>query len=100
MASHEARSKLTEAPSMLPPYLPIVTVEKGKSGSAPLLGCRCSSAYSAPILAKRSASALCGPLFSICARKAQARWLMVRSEEHTSELQSLRHLVCRLLLEK
>src|SRR5437899_6400250 len=26
--------------------------------------------------------------------------LDVRSEEHTSELQSLRHLVCRLLLEK
>src|SRR5205814_9156741 len=34
------------------------------------------------------------------------RWLLAacrgkaRSEEHTSELQSLRHLVCRLLLEK
>src|ERR1035441_1879411 len=29
-------------------------------------------------------------------------WLTasLRSEEHTSELQSLRHLVCRLLLEK
>src|SRR5436853_5814086 len=26
--------------------------------------------------------------------------LLMRSEEHTSELQSLRHLVCRLLLEK
>src|SRR5258705_8048989 len=26
--------------------------------------------------------------------------LVFRSEEHTSELQSLRHLVCRLLLEK
>src|SRR5471030_1477360 len=26
--------------------------------------------------------------------------LSLRSEEHTSELQSLRHLVCRLLLEK
>src|ERR1035438_10927529 len=26
--------------------------------------------------------------------------LRIRSEEHTSELQSLRHLVCRLLLEK
>src|SRR5262245_64632705 len=26
--------------------------------------------------------------------------LGLRSEEHTSELQSLRHLVCRLLLEK
>src|SRR5437899_9652152 len=25
---------------------------------------------------------------------------ILRSEEHTSELQSLRHLVCRLLLEK
>src|SRR5205823_10065793 len=27
-------------------------------------------------------------------------WLSVRSEEHTSELQSLAYLVCRLLLEK
>src|SRR5258705_11196272 len=27
-------------------------------------------------------------------------WCLWRSEEHTSELQSLRHLVCRLLLEK
>src|SRR6195952_5856493 len=27
-------------------------------------------------------------------------WVVMRSEEHTSELQSLRHLVCRLLLEK
>src|SRR5262245_65308391 len=27
------------------------------------------------------------------------KWI-ARSEEHTSELQSLRHLVCRLLLEK
>src|SRR5438045_7569218 len=30
----------------------------------------------------------------------QKRRGVVRSEEHTSELQSLRHLVCRLLLEK
>src|SRR5437899_6727128 len=36
------------------------------------------------------------------APKLVARVLMMstRSEEHTSELQSLRHLVCRLLLEK
>ena len=26
-------------------------------------------------------------------------WAVIRSEEHTSELQSHRHLVCRLLLE-
>src|SRR5262249_45513672 len=29
-----------------------------------------------------------------------AKWAQVRSEEHTSELQSLTNLVCRLLLEK
>src|SRR5205814_8470871 len=29
-----------------------------------------------------------------------AQYSPLRSEEHTSELQSLRHLVCRLLLEK
>src|SRR3712207_7372858 len=27
-------------------------------------------------------------------------WLLLRSEEHTSELQSRQYLVCRLLLEK
>src|SRR5205814_7926486 len=37
-----------------------------------------------------NASELVVPFF--CSRR--------RSEEHTSELQSLRHLVCRLLLEK
>src|SRR5258705_4979906 len=31
---------------------------------------------------------------------AQSFFDNVRSEEHTSELQSLRHLVCRLLLDK
>src|SRR5215831_20392337 len=30
----------------------------------------------------------------------RSAWPAPRSEEHTSELQSLRHLVCRLLLEK
>src|SRR2546422_8298688 len=32
--------------------------------------------------------------------KALAMWMTWRSEEHTSELQSRLHLVCRLLLEK
>src|SRR5436853_3583613 len=35
----------------------------------------------------------CEVVFHVAARAG-------RSEEHTSELQSLRHLVCRLLLEK
>src|SRR5262245_24702968 len=40
--------------------------------------------------------------FAIPIEEATARFdeTMARSEEHTSELQSLRHLVCRLLLEK
>src|SRR5947199_4503010 len=32
--------------------------------------------------------------------KRLEKYQKLRSEEHTSELQSLRHLVCRLLLEK
>src|SRR5262245_65292813 len=35
-----------------------------------------------------------------CGRGWWPRARGMRSEEHTSELQSLRHLVCRLLLEK
>src|SRR2546425_2076109 len=38
-----------------------------------------------------------GLLFEVTRRPA---WRIVRSEEHTSELQSLAYLVCRLLLEK
>src|SRR5258705_6858429 len=34
------------------------------------------------------------------AMPVKAPFAVNRSEEHTSELQSLRHLVCRLLLEK
>src|SRR5690625_6551148 len=32
--------------------------------------------------------------------KMDINWYRIRSEEHTSELQSRGHLVCRLLLEK
>src|SRR5437870_11727576 len=39
-------------------------------------------------------------LFSPSAREAIVAWRTARSEEHTSELQSRGHLVCRLLLEK
>src|SRR5437899_5096568 len=37
---------------------------------------------------------------SLAAAAFIALTIALRSEEHTSELQSLRHLVCRLLLEK
>src|ERR1035438_3749893 len=38
--------------------------------------------------------------YSISPAEPSGRPHCFRSEEHTSELQSLRHLVCRLLLEK
>src|SRR5947199_7944349 len=38
--------------------------------------------------------------FPKCTARNGRRAILFRSEEHTSELQSLRHLVCRLLLEK
>ena len=37
---------------------------------------------------------------SLIATRMRTEDMLPRSEEHTSELQSLRHLVCRLLLEK
>src|SRR2546425_1413971 len=37
---------------------------------------------------------------SVAPIRSRQRWMAFRSEEHTSELQSLAYLVCRLLLEK
>src|SRR5205814_9517227 len=45
---------------------------------------------------RRCTAACCRTTSSSSPREPRA----TRSEEHTSELQSLRHLVCRLLLEK
>src|SRR5437762_8772699 len=44
----------------------------------------------------------CGPefLFTFFERLGKGKYAWARSEEHTSELQSLMYLVCRLLLEK
>src|SRR5262245_65280178 len=55
--------------------------------------------HSLTLLATRQ---VCGnPQTSLCkSTLARLRCNADRSEEHTSELQSLRHLVCRLLLEK
>src|SRR2546429_906658 len=49
----------------------------------------------------------CRPRPRLCPRRDKPSWILsrattssIRSEEHTSELQSRLHLVCRLLLEK
>src|SRR5262245_62248920 len=54
---------------------------------------RSTTLYSVWLLLKPSARAL------TTSPRLPTPW-RTRSEEHTSELQSLRHLVCRLLLEK
>src|ERR1039458_124694 len=48
----------------------------------------------------RSGSLRPGEAKQLMRGRGRAQGLRLRSEEHTSELQSLRHLVCRLLLEK
>src|SRR5205814_8564996 len=56
---------------------------------------RCSRRPSHPLF--RPSETRPFPLTSLRTGRSSS-WM--RSEEHTSELQSLRHLVCRLLLEK
>src|SRR2546425_2889730 len=53
-----------------------------------------------PILAQQLGVAPREVLFFVLARLVGHRGAQGRSEEHTSELQSLAYLVCRLLLEK
>src|SRR5437899_9598284 len=74
---------------------------KSPGGGPPALLMRMSGAGHAARMASRpsfvvtSATTVLGRL-----PVADAISSAARSEEHTSELQSLRHLVCRLLLEK
>src|SRR2546429_9332129 len=72
--------------------LPIcLSTMPSKTGSCTYGPSPCVSSWSRP----RSPNA------SRCSRQINTRlWMCVRSEEHTSELQSRLHLVCRLLLEK
>src|SRR6266487_4112811 len=48
----------------------------------------------------RRASRSSLPIAASCCAACLTKWRARRSEEHTSELQSPVHLVCRLLLEK
>src|SRR5205814_6017124 len=48
----------------------------------------------------KNAETCIAPSRRSCHRISAPPSVLGRSEEHTSELQSLRHLVCRLLLEK
>src|SRR5258705_3702637 len=68
---------------------PYTTLFRSTSSSSAITSSASAGTSSRPSL-------LCPPTWSQRPAKSTSR----RSEEHTSELQSLRHLVCRLLLEK
>src|SRR5262245_63698817 len=69
---------------------------------APGAGGRGLAAWAAEAVARASASRArtIRSVFRVMGRTRSDVSRRGRSEEHTSELQSLRHLVCRLLLEK
>src|SRR2546425_9283919 len=62
-----------------------------------------ASAYLANVLRRSGVTVpvrFAPPALDLNAPPAKRSWSPHRSEEHTSELQSLAYLVCRLLLEK
>src|SRR2546425_13303501 len=92
-------------PFPLPDALPIFLVERERRAAVALalrrkrlgLGGRFPAHLSQ---ATRESSRSREPRYNIPQRAVDARGEEDRSEEHTSELQSLAYLVCRLLLEK
>src|SRR5262245_65270840 len=71
------------------------------SGTTVLKSPICRAAVAAPFSCPEiSRTSGCSALTLVKKVVTSLRSLGMRSEEHTSELQSLRHLVCRLLLEK
>src|SRR5947199_1781019 len=83
-------------------YPPLFFDKFGAPPALPSFPTRRSSDLGGP--PSHGASGRSGPSRSSSLRERRrgplSRRRGVRSEEHTSELQSLRHLVCRLLLEK
>src|SRR5690625_5616391 len=72
------------------------SVPSGGSYSAVIRDSRSSSRWSWSLSYSVASAMLC----SLNKRTTNKGWSHERSEEHTSELQSRGHLVCRLLLEK
>src|SRR5437899_7019459 len=56
--------------------------------------------FRSPVIVRAPPAAIAPPAEPPLSPKVPLVEFPERSEEHTSELQSLRHLVCRLLLEK
>src|SRR5690625_6873933 len=91
----------TRAPSAWLPFQLLCSCETARRRVPP----SSTSSYSARVHAVDGSSACSAAFCSFSSAACSACssedcWLQARSEEHTSELQSRGHLVCRLLLEK
>src|ERR1035438_10570440 len=88
---------------MLPATWPLVMLPSAPKVGA-VMGCRNSSEDTSRLMLGNSSMPWLVIVWPMVAFRvwssAPASAVTSRSEEHTSELQSLRHLVCRLLLEK
>src|SRR5262245_62355822 len=83
--------------------LPPEVVERTKRLILDTVGCALGAApWQAPSIARALAADVQSrtPATVMVGGQQTSPAMAARSEEHTSELQSLRHLVCRLLLEK
>src|SRR5687768_17857008 len=80
-----------------------IIIARGRAMSKPVLLILIAfglSITASPVAAQVTATnRLCDPAYENC-RTGLLELMKKRSEEHTSELQSRLHLVCRLLLEK
>src|SRR3712207_8638278 len=56
--------------------------------------------YRGGVVRRSLLAAFAGLVLSLAFEPVALPWVVPRSEEHTSELQSRQYLVCRLLLEK
>src|SRR2546429_730895 len=99
MAASIAKFIMPMPPPKYPPYTATISSKTHAPVNAALLASREMSARMRPVKCFPNAKSSVAPSINhgktrrnVCAG--------VRSEEHTSELQSRLHLVCRLLLEK
>src|SRR2546425_8462112 len=76
-------------------YRPVISTVIALAG--PSLPC---SARTQSVSSHRTPTVTCAPCVPVSTKNVHPNRFVERSEEHTSELQSLAYLVCRLLLEK
>src|SRR5262245_34460510 len=108
-ATHPPRSHRAKRPTRNSRAAPMASNDPAAVPSAPIVSCASRGPVDRMPVAKKSAKV--NPLEDASAAtsswrhpsprgRCQPAATAARSEEHMSELQSLRHLVCRLLLEK